>query len=324
MGFAEQPYRESLLVQLNRLRNHTYRIEIALGRKIEALDDLNVDLDKLNFANNANRRTAVNSCSSRELINFMVHRPNNLLTKKKLFREIKESQEEGAVNSCSSGEDWTELVKIKSTFLSLPFIVSIECLNNKKLKKKIINEIKQLERVGKEAIGNSTEKGKIENPLNSRKPIKNRVNLLNEISEELRKEHLEVSVKIRCVQKNIDVIDEELNPLLRQGNDIWLQKEEVKRHIRNLMKQQEEARATHDRYVSVMSNARELARKKDLKALLDLSLKEVDIFMCDWNRSKAFRYNYEKSILQSLDHRRLSRDGRIRNLHEEPLIQEVQ
>ncbi|KAL5861066.1 hypothetical protein ACOSQ4_002362 [Xanthoceras sorbifolium] len=299
MGFAEQPYRESLLVQLNRLRNHTYRIEIALGRKIEALDDLNVDLDKLNFANNANRRTAVNSCSSRELINFMVHRPNNLLTKKKLFREIKESQEEGAVNSCSSGEDWTEL-------------------------KKIINEIKQLERVGKEAIGNSTEKGKIENPLNSRKPIKNRVNLLNEISEELRKEHLEVSVKIRCVQKNIDVIDEELNPLLRQGNDIWLQKEEVKRHIRNLMKQQEEARATHDRYVSVMSNARELARKKDLKALLDLSLKEVDIFMCDWNRSKAFRYNYEKSILQSLDHRRLSRDGRIRNLHEEPLIQEVQ
>ncbi|KAL5793761.1 hypothetical protein ACOSP7_002355 [Xanthoceras sorbifolium] len=197
-----------------------------------------------------------------------------------------------------------------------------ECQNNIKLKKKIINEIKQLERVEKEATGNATEKGKIENPLNSRKAIKDRVNLLNEISEELRKEHLEVSAKISCVRKNIDVINEEINPLWRQWNDIWLKREEVKRYIRNLMKQQEEARATHDRYVSVMSNARELARKEDVKALQELSLREVDTFMCDWNRSKAFRYNYEKSILQSLDHRRLSRDGWIRNLHEEPLIQE--
>ncbi|KAL5864862.1 hypothetical protein ACOSQ3_002376 [Xanthoceras sorbifolium] len=307
-------YQGRMHVQLKHLRNHKTRIEIAMGRKIGKLDDLNVALDKLTFANNANQRTAINSCSSRELINFMVHRPNNLLTKKKLFREIKESQEEGAVNSYSSGEDWTELIQW--------FYGRTECQNNIKLKKKIINEIKQLERVEKEATGNATEKGKIENPLNSRKAIKDRVNLLNEISEELRKEHLEVSAKISCVRKNIDVTNEEINPLWRQWNDIWLKKEEVKRYIRNLMKQQEEARATHDRYVSVMSNARELARKEDVKALQELSLREVDTFMCDWNRSKAFRYNYEKSILQSLDHRRLSRDGWIRNLHEEPLIQE--
>ncbi|KAH7576943.1 hypothetical protein JRO89_XS01G0179200 [Xanthoceras sorbifolium] len=229
------PYRERLRIQLKRLYNHKYRIKNALGWKKAALDDLNVALDKLNFANNANQRTAVNSCSSRELINFIL---------------------------------W--------------FYGRIECQNNKELKKKIINEIKQLECVGKKAIGNATEKGKIENPLNSRKAIQDRVNLINKISEELRKEHLEVSAKFSCVQKDIDAIDKEINPLWRQWSGIWLKKEEVKRHIENLMKQQEEARATHNRYVSVMSNARELARKKDVKALQELSLREADIFMCQF------------------------------------------
>ncbi|KAL5793762.1 hypothetical protein ACOSP7_002356 [Xanthoceras sorbifolium] len=254
------PYRERLRIQLKRLYNHKYRIKNALGWKKAALDDLNVALDKLNFANNANQRTAVNSCSSRELINFMVHRPNNLLTKKISSERSKEIRRKEL------------LIHIHQKKIGPN---SIECQNNKELKKKIINEIKQLECVGKKAIGNATEKGKIENPLNSRKAIQDRVNLINKISEELRKEHLEVSAKFSCVQKDIDAIDKEINPLWRQWSGIWLKKEEVKRHIENLMKQQEEARATHNRYVSVMSNARELARKKDVKALQELSLREI-------------------------------------------------
>lgn len=39
-----------------------------------------------------------------------------------------------------------------------------------------------------------------------------------------------------------------------------------------------------------------------------------------WNNNKAFRDDYEKRLLQSLDMRQLSRDGRIRNPDEKPLV----
>lgn len=42
-----------------------------------------------------------------------------------------------------------------------------------------------------------------------------------------------------------------------------------------------------------------------------------------WSSNKAFRDDYEKRILTSLDIRQLSRDGRIRNPDENPLILEV-
>lgn len=41
-----------------------------------------------------------------------------------------------------------------------------------------------------------------------------------------------------------------------------------------------------------------------------------------WSSDKAFRDDYEKRILPSLDIRLLSRDGRIRNPDEKPLVEE--
>ena len=41
-----------------------------------------------------------------------------------------------------------------------------------------------------------------------------------------------------------------------------------------------------------------------------------------WNSDKAFRNDYEKRILPSLDMRQLSRDGRMRNPDEKPLLEE--
>lgn len=42
--------------------------------------------------------------------------------------------------------------------------------------------------------------------------------------------------------------------------------------------------------------------------------------MALWNANKAFRADYESRILQSLDQRQLSKDGRLRNFNEKPLI----
>jgi len=41
-----------------------------------------------------------------------------------------------------------------------------------------------------------------------------------------------------------------------------------------------------------------------------------------WNSDKSFRDDYEKRLLASLDMRQLSRDGRMRNPDEKPLLEE--
>lgn len=42
--------------------------------------------------------------------------------------------------------------------------------------------------------------------------------------------------------------------------------------------------------------------------------------MSQWSSSKAFRDDYEKRILSSLDARQLSKDGRMRNSDEKPIL----
>lgn len=70
----------------------------------------------------------------------------------------------------------------------------------------------------------------------------------------------------------------------------------------------------------VLNKARELAAIKDITALGELSHSEVENFMALWSSDKALRDDYEKRILPSLDSRQLSRDGRMRNPDEKPLV----
>ncbi|PPD84812.1 hypothetical protein GOBAR_DD18255 [Gossypium barbadense] len=85
---------------------------------------------------------------------------------------------------------------------------------------------------------------------------------------------------------------------------------------------QNELKANSHFYQSrtIVHNAKLLAAQKDIKALEELSIVEVEKVMALWNGNKAFRDDYEKKILPSLDSRLLSRDGRIRNLDEKPLV----
>ncbi|KAK1568444.1 hypothetical protein Q3G72_024581 [Acer saccharum] len=132
--------------------------------------------------------------------------------------------------------------------------------------------------------------------------------------EEFRKEQLEVQSKISCVEKDLEVSRKDLESLRIQLIDLRLKREEVELDIQKMRKQQNETKARYDGCVSTLSNARDLARKKDVKSLEELSLREVNKCMSKWNTSQEFRCDYEKSILLSLDRRKLSTDGRIRNV----------
>ncbi|KAK2651132.1 hypothetical protein Ddye_018621 [Dipteronia dyeriana] len=269
------------------------------------LDHLQEALGKLNFAKNANQRIAINSCSSREVTNFMLHRPNNSAAKKHLLREINEAQQRGAVGAFPSEEKHSEFIWW--------LYHRIESQSNHEVRNTIVKEIKQFEHEEKKAVENANTKGKNENPLLSRKAIQDQIRLINKISEELRKERLKEIAELEVVDKDINISRKKLNDLRQRRDD-------AERHIQNMRRQQNEAKSRYYRYVSVLRTARELATKKEVKALQDLSLKEIDNFMSQWNnKSKVFRCDYKKMMLTSLHHRQLSSDGRIRNLDEEPL-----
>ncbi|KAI9177188.1 hypothetical protein LWI28_012100 [Acer negundo] len=136
------------------------------------------------------------------------------------------------------------------------------------------------------------------------------------------KEQLEVRSKISCVEKDLEVSRKDLESLRIQLVDLRLKREEVELDIQNMRKQQNETKARYNSCVSTLSNARDLARKKDVKSLEELSFGEVNTCMSKWNTIQEFRCDYEKSILLSLDRHQLSSDGRIRNLDEEPINQQ--
>ncbi|KAK8300562.1 hypothetical protein V6Z11_D05G394500 [Gossypium hirsutum] len=106
------------------------------------------------------------------------------------------------------------------------------------------------------------------------------------------------------IQDQVKLMGVDLNGVRKEQHAVWSKK-----------------RKLNDIYLTIRTivhNAKLLAAQKDIKALEELSI--VEKFMALWNGNKAFRDDYEKRILPSLDNRLLSLDGRIRNPDEKPLV----
>ncbi|XP_031280224.1 proton pump-interactor BIP131-like [Pistacia vera] len=234
----------------------------------------------------------------------MRHRTNNLATERQLMREIKETQQSEAVDSFSPVREFSNMYRPMQSQT-----------NNKDRDKKILNEIQQIQWAGKKAIVYAIQNREIRSPLGSRKAIQVQFGLIA------------IHKKIRHAQQDLKALEKDIDCNMVQISNLQLKQRQVERYIKfelMLEKAQNEANNRYNRYVSVMSNAKELAEKKDVKGLKELSLREVDTFMSEWNRIKELQLNYKKSTLESLNNRELSWDGRMRNLNEEPIVLETQ
>ncbi|XP_052483798.1 proton pump-interactor BIP131 isoform X1 [Gossypium raimondii] len=136
---------------------------------------------------------------------------------------------------------------------------------------------------------------------------------LRKISLELRIEQHEVKSTIEGLEKELIPMKEEVFVYYDQRREMLKQKEAAQYCISKLRQTFVEMNGMYDEYVSLLSNAKELARNKDVAALWKLSHQQVEEFMSEWNHPyvKTFRTNYKFSILPSLSDRWLSRDGRI-------------
>ncbi|XP_039070960.1 proton pump-interactor 3B-like [Hibiscus syriacus] len=133
---------------------------------------------------------------------------------------------------------------------------------------------------------------------------------------------LELRVELRNVESEIERLSNEFDPWEEKdfvyNHDTWhwemlKQKEAAQSCILRLRQTFDEMNGMYVENVALLSNARELARNKDIASLRQLSHHQVEEFMSEWNHPyvKSFRFNYEFNILNSLLKRRLSQDERI-------------
>lgn len=60
---------------------------------------------------------------------------------------------------------------------------------------------------------------------------------MSKISEELRKEHLEVKGKIKCLEKNREIAQKAVIKFLKEFDDVKQRGDEISRRILNLRRQ---------------------------------------------------------------------------------------
>ncbi|GMH24951.1 hypothetical protein Nepgr_026794 [Nepenthes gracilis] len=220
---------------------------------------------------------------------------------------------EKGVGICSSEEELNELIQ------SIHYRMQHESISLAE-EKQLIKEIKQLEGTRENVKANATMRSKIQDSLGQKEVIQEQVKVISSDLDGVRKERETVRSKIsylegerKAIEKDIDVLKEELK-------NVILKREQAYETVKQLRKQREEGNACFYQNHSLLNSAKELAAKKEIKALEELSNAEVDKFMSLWSSSKAFRDDYQKRILLSLDIRQFSQDGRMRNPDEETLV----
>ncbi|KAH1063470.1 hypothetical protein J1N35_028457 [Gossypium stocksii] len=186
--------------------------------------------------------------------------------------------------------------------------------------KRILKEIKHLEGTREKVIANATLRSKIQDSLGQKEDIQDQVKLMGVDLTGVRKEQHAVWSKKKQIKDKLDETEIKIESLQNELKAVTLKRDKAFENIQELRKQSDQGNSHFYQSRTIAHNAKLLAAQKDIKALEELSTAEVEKFMAFWNGNKAFRDDYEKRILPSLDSRLLSRDGRIRNPDEKPLV----
>ncbi|KAD6454024.1 hypothetical protein E3N88_08730 [Mikania micrantha] len=214
---------------------------------------------------------------------------------------------------CSSEEELNDVIK------SMQYRIQHESITLNE-EKQIIREIKQLEGTRDKVIANAAMRAEVQKSVGEKDAIQDQVKSIGVDLDGARKDQQAIKAKLKTLEVEKEAINSVIASLEEELRAVIEKRDKVYDKIRELRNKREEGNTCFYQNRSLLNDARRLAASKDVYALLELSTLEVDKFMSEWNSSKAFREDYEKRILQSLDMRQLSKDGRMRNPGEKPLV----
>ncbi|KAF8052386.1 hypothetical protein N665_1564s0008 [Sinapis alba] len=115
-----------------------------------------------------------------------------------------------------------------------------------------------------------------------------------------------LSERLNEVKMEMELLDAQMGCVLGQ-------RDKAVERIKFLRIQRDKGNAAFFQSRVVMKKAVELAACGNVRDLEELANSEVDKFMSRWNNDKAFRDDYKKRILPSLEERKMRRDERIRS-----------
>uniref|UniRef100_A0A7N0SXU9 Proton pump-interactor 1 n=1 Tax=Kalanchoe fedtschenkoi TaxID=63787 RepID=A0A7N0SXU9_KALFE len=214
---------------------------------------------------------------------------------------------------CSSEQELDDLIR------SLNYRMQHESIPLSE-EKQILKEIKALEQTRPQVVANAAKRAEIQGSMGQKETIQGQVKLIGGDLDGVRKEKQVIREKIKELEKQLNDLNQEINKLETERQTVSESRDKAYETRQQLNKQRNDANAHFYENRSLLNTARDLAAKRDVKGLEQLASDEVEKFMAQWNDEKAFREDYEKRILSSLDNRFLSRDGRMRNPEEKPLV----
>ncbi|CAK7327796.1 unnamed protein product [Dovyalis caffra] len=227
--------------------------------------------------------------------------------------KLRNTNSAGRGGLCSSEEELNDLI------YSLQYRIQHESIPLTE-EKQILREIKLLEGTREKVIANAAMRTKIQDSMGQKEAIQDQVKLMGVDLDGVKKEQQVLWGKVDGLDGKLKALDAEITTLVNELTAVSQKREKAYETIQELRKQRDEANANFYQSRMLLTKAKELAAKKDVQALEELAHAEVENFMSLWSHNKAFRDDYEKRILPSLDRRQLSRDGRIRNPDEKPLV----
>ncbi|MQL87525.1 hypothetical protein Taro_020066 [Colocasia esculenta] len=304
--------RSNVISQLKPLTSEDKQFRAMIDGKRKEMEPLQAALGKLRTANNAERGMGI--CSSEEELDYLIqslhyriqHESNTLAEEKQLLKDIK--QLEGTREKVIAHA----AMKAKLQDSLGP-------------KEAIQDQVKQTH----DGIGCLFEDWQLLSAQASMGMVRTVAGsptmavLIVVDMAGVKKEQQAIRAKIKSLEEVLKAIDEDISSLQEELTAVTQKREKAYETLNELRKARDEGNAPYYQNRSLLNNARDLAAKKDMAALEELSNNEVEKFMSQWSGSKAFRDDYEKRILASLDRRQLSGDGRMRNPDEKPIVSVV-
>lgn len=209
--------RDSLVASLKFLRYNEREFRRCAASNGNKLASLKQELDKLSFANNAYQDRSIISYPSEQKINvhnlnfLMRHgRASSSIEEKQLLKEINEKNRRGTGSSCLPMEELNANIR----FLSH----RTHHYHGRKLHEiqEIQREMTKIQWSWEKAFANVPVKGKTWNTLPSKQAIKDQIKVVENESDKLRKEHLEIRAKTKLVGTKLKAVEKDITFLRKR------------------------------------------------------------------------------------------------------------
>jgi len=252
-----------------------------------------------------------------EVVNEKIKEMEPLRNSLGKFRDENNAMRAQSAGLCSSIEELDLTIKMLNDRMVHESIPLSE-------EKRLVKEIKDLEKTRSKVISNAANRAKLQGTVVEKEAIQDQVKIIGEGIDGIKKERQAVRSKIKVLEDELKLVDAEIASLQEDLDAATARKDKAYESLSELraVRDAKNASATQNR--AVLGKARDCSSRNMLAELQELHKTEVDKFMTQWCESKAFREDYEKRILASLNSRQLSRDGRMRNPDEKPIFIESQ